>query len=661
MKVTNLMDDKYRIIGNLVYISSGKFVVELKSNIDNFTVVGFDDNHYIARLGSYLVIPTQDHYVISEITGIREKDFFDNKSNFELVSKNGATSIKYLDAIPVGMLARDAKGEFSFGVSQYPSLYSDVLYIEDKELDCIFQVQNSEFKINDDNPDRQSPGTGLSALTLGKSSVFENYDLKININDFFGAHSAILGNTGSGKSCTIAAILQTLFSKNNEYFPRGATFVLFDVNGEYEQSLSRLKHENIAVNVLSVGAENSDFKLPHWLLSVEEWELLLRASEKTQMPILRNALALARIFSKESDKIIKNHILATCIIQCLSGNNDGGSVAQIRRVDCLLNKYGDNGTGLEYNILEKHGCNTQYGNFSECNEKKFKDEVRNFIINDFEFPDYQMGPFEFDRLADCFDLAILYEEAHGNHHIRDYCSSLLTRLKSLKARNDYNFLKTIQTTPDDVDVQENLIQTVLGLDNSNNKLVKKAQIILFDLNNLEDELVQVVASVVPRLIFEYLREQPARNKFPVNLVLEEAHRYIAQKPSKYAIDANRIFERIAKEGRKYGLFIMLASQRPSELSKTVLSQCANYIIHRIQNPDDLQQIRQMTPFISEVLLNKLPSLPKQHALVFGNAINIPTTVRISDANPTNKSEDAKISELWFVPKDKETPLKKNRL
>src|SRR5690606_13641912 len=142
-----------------------------------------------------------------------------------------------------------------------------------------------------------------------------------------------------------------------------------------------------------------------------------------------------------------------------------------------------------------------------------------------------------------------------------------------------------------------------------------------------------------------------RNTFPVNLVLEEAHRYVSERPSDFAIDATKIFERVAKEGRKYGLFILLASQRPSELSRTVLSQCSIFVVHRIQNPEDLQHVRRMTPFISESVLSRLPSLPKQHALIFGNSVSIPTTFRVRDASPKPKSDDSPIRQVWFTKRD----------
>jgi DNA helicase HerA-like ATPase len=188
---------------------------------------------------------------------------------------------------------------------------------------------------------------------------------------------------------------------------------------------------------------------------------------------------------------------------------------------------------------------------------------------------------------------------------------------------------------------------LLGLSQSGVGRTKQNQIVIIDMNPVEDEVVELISAVLARMVFRLLRQAEPRNRFPVHLLLEEAHRYVASTPSRYAMDASKVFERIAKEGRKYGLFLLVASQRPSELSKTVLSQCSNFVVHRIQNPDDLSQIRQMTPFISEAVLKRLPSLPKQHALVFGTPVNLPTTFRVRDAYPLPASDDAKIRDLWY--------------
>ena len=212
--------------------------------------------------------------------------------------------------------------------------------------------------------------------------------------------------------------------------------------------------------------------------------------------------------------------------------------------------------------------------------------------------------FTLKDLIENLKLAILYAEAHGNKQIRDYCSSLITRTKEL-TKKEFKFLDVGEPPS-----KANKLKEVLGEKSSEEKT---KQIIILDMSDVDDEVVELVSAVLARMIFESLRESEERGEMPVHLVLEEAHRYVAQRPSKYSIDAISIFERIAKEGRKFGMFLMVASQRPSELSKTVLSQCNNFIIHRIQNPEDLTHIKQMTPYISEPVLNRLPSLPQQHA------------------------------------------------
>jgi DNA helicase HerA-like ATPase len=238
---------------------------------------------------------------------------------------------------------------------------------------------------------------------------------------------------------------------------------------------------------------------------------------------------------------------------------------------------------------------------------------------------------------------------------------MMTRFKSLKDREEYAFLRhEAVKAGDDAASLPAFLANVLGLEAKPGGYAKKDQLVLIDMNSVDDEVVELIAAVIARIVFKLLRNANPRNAFPVHLVLEEAHRYIAERPSRYAIDASRIFERIAKEGRKYGLFLMVASQRPSELSKTVLSQCSNFVVHRIQNPDDLSHIRQMTPFISDAVLRRLPSLPKQHALVFGNSVNLPTTFKVRNANPPTKSADAKIRDLWFQEIGRLVPLMGNR-
>jgi hypothetical protein len=643
-------DDRKRAIGKVVSVAADRFVVEMHAGTDNFTVVGFDDVHYVARLGSFLMIAVQTEYVVGEVVGLRERDIASvGRGDVEL---DKAASAKYLDVVPVGMLPQDSNAKFRFGVSTFPSLYADALYALDAELDRVFETgkPNEPALSPDGAPPVPKDATRFRALSIGRSVVFEGYDVRVRIDDFFGGHTAVLGNTGSGKSCTVASVLQSLFDKADEFHARGATFVVFDVNGEYAKALMPLAKENgigVAHVVLDGTSADGKFRLPHWFLEQSEWELLLQASERTQIPVLRTALGLTGLFRAGTPEAvaIKEHFIATCIIECFRGSDGDSPVAKFQRVVSLLQKYPTK--DLNTDLLQKYGANYQYGNFAGGNLAPFLDEVRKKLREDVELPSYNRTPFTFHDLEECLDFAILYEEAHGNRQIRDYCSQLFTRFKSLRDRPEYSFMR-YEIKPDEaVPTMEDFLEQLLGLMKKDLHWEKRNQIIIVDMNAVEDEVVELVSSVLARMTFRLLRKAEPRSRFPVHLLLEEAHRYISEAPSRFAIDASKIYERIAKEGRKYGLFLLVASQRPSELSKTVLSQCSNFIIHRIQNPDDLSQIRQMTPFISEAVLKRLPSLPKQHALAFGTSVNLPTTFKVREAIPLPKSDDAKIGELWF--------------
>lgn len=643
-------DDTKRAIGKVVSVSADRFVIEMHSGTDSFTVVGFDDVHYVARLGSFLMIPVQSEYVVAEVVGLRERDV-NSPSNRE-GDFDKASSAKYLDVVPVGTLPQ-GEGPFRFGVSVFPSLYADALYALDAELDRIFETDQP---IEPADPELDEligqPGeTRYKALSIGTSVVFSGYDVKVRINDFFGGHSAVLGNTGSGKSCTISSILQSLFSKPDEYKARGATFIVFDVNGEYARALQPLRNDDgigVTEIVLDGSADKGKFRLPHWFLEQAEWELLLQASERTQLPVLRTALGLTSLFRQNTPDAIatKEHFIATCVIECFRGADGDSPVSKFQRVLSLLQRYPT--ADLHHGLLARYGANFQYGNFvPQQNLHAFLDVFRNKLDPNVSLPAYDGSPFSFDDLDEALDFAILYEEAHGNRQIRDYCSQMITRFKSLSERSDYSFLRCDPDTElGDLSIGA-FLQSLLGLEVRDGRLEKSNQIIIVDMNAVEDEVVELVASVLARMAFRTLRHADPRSRFPVHLLLEEAHRYVAEKPSRFSIDASKVYERIAKEGRKYGLFLLVASQRPSELSKTVLSQCSNFVIHRIQNPDDLFQIRQMTPFISESVLKRLPSLPKQQALVFGTSVHLPTTFKVRDAAPLPLSDDANIRELWF--------------
>jgi DNA helicase HerA-like ATPase len=661
-----IRDDKQRVIGKLISINSEKFTVELLNQSINFTVNGFDDIYQYAQINGYVILPYQDFYIAAEIFGVRERDSDSNWRGEKEQILSKSNSVKYLDIIPIGTIQ---SGKFKYGVSVFPTLYSDVLYIRKQELDIVFEVANEAVpvKVN------EQTGTKMTLLDIGTSTIFPDYKVKIDINSFFGAHSAILGNTGSGKSCTIAAMMQSLLHKNG-FSAVGASFFILDVNGEYHKAFSQIKNSDIEIKYYSLSVlkdkssfaygdtfeicDNIDynkFELPHWFLNIEEWALLLQASDKTQLPILRNAINLLKLFAGDAGALrkVKNHILYLCLLHIL--RDESSPAAKKDRIIAILSKFNTKEINLDVKISAtvnlRASLHIHYGEMQQMEsligylERENEHGGKEFLVDNFNIPTGNEVTIktEFHEIENALDLSILFEEAHGNSQIRDYCSSLLTRYKSLKERSEFEFMTSAKSVND----KEKYVNDILGLGKHSSK---KTQISILDLNSIEDELVEVISCVVSRVIFEKLKALEPRNTFPVNIILEEAHRYISNNPIGPFGTANRIFERIAKEGRKYGMFLLASSQRPSELSRTVLSQCSNFIIHRIQNPEDLSQIRQMTPHISASILGRLPSIPKQHALVFGHAVQIPTVFKVNNAFPTPHSNDNDVTKNWFIPK-----------
>lgn len=673
-------DDASRAIGKIVSVSADRLVVELHRGSDNFTVVGFDDIHYVATLGSYLMVPMQAEYVVLEVVGLREKDSTPSDANQAELDKT--SSAKFLDVVPVGSMPMQ-DGSFRFGVSTFPPLYADALYARDEDLDRIFNVeQPSEVETKKDAEGADQLGSVPHTIEIGTSAVFKGYPVKSRLDELFGGHVAVLGNTGSGKSCTVASIFQSVLMKPEAFAALGSAFVIFDVNGEYRRAIDNVPvwikscylkatEPNVPIPDSSETRQEAEikdrFKLPHWFMSVDEWALLLRASERSQLPALRTALGLTTLFQEAPDNAegdgaennlneIRNHVLAKIILSIL--HSDASSPSKVDRILALLNTFSTNEISRD---TVSPGLYVDFGQFRDGPKKDTSNnydallELLNGHVRDEPvLPGYSNAPFSFERLQAALDLALFYEEASGNKQIREYCSQLVTRLKSVIDNPDYEFLRADVGNLEDHDREPtHYVDRLLGISVEGGRYKKDRQICIIDLNDASDEIVELASAVVARLIFDRMRRADPRNAMPVHLILEEAHRYISEKPSRFAIDAGITFQRIAKEGRKYGAFLIVASQRPSELSKTVLSQCNNFIIHRIQNPDDLSQIRQMTPFISETVLRRLPSLPKQHALIFGNSVNIPTTFRVRDADPTPYSNDTQVRDIWYVPTDPE--------
>ena len=261
-----------------------------------------------------------------------------------------------------------------------------------------------------------------------------------------------------------------------------------------------------------------------------------------------------------------------------------------------------------------NNCSVAYGNNNDKLQKalnKVQQKINSEHVHEIiELRATGEEYFDYRFLKQAANLTLLEEDARGNRRVREYTSTMMTRLDFFIDNPDCLFMRD---RPRNVNNPEEYLNWLWG---SSNKKNQKNNIVIIDTSELSRDALETLTSVVSRLNFSSRKKlnNSERRKNPIHLILDEAHRYI-KKDSKYLLREN-IFEQIAREGRKYALYLLISSQRPSELSETVLSQCSNFIIHRVQNEVDMKYIYAILPFFSDDFANKIKqSMPDRKSVV----------------------------------------------
>lgn len=616
-----------RSIGKVTSVSQRGIVSEIYSGLGNYINTN-DGIRFVGEVGSYVSIHDINRTIIGEIIGIDEKPQYRSSE----LNRPSSSRQAYIN-----LLGEIVSGKFYFGVSKMPLIFSEVNIISQTDLKIMLEV------IDDEEPANEGePNTRANLLKIGNSVIFPDYSVKVNIDKFFGFHFAVFGNTGAGKSNTIATIMQEIFRKEN-YSAKGAKFVFIDSNGEYQQAFSLIDffNNNLSVKNFVATDNTSDplhLEIPAWALTADDWAILLHATEKTQVPILKRAVDIAKIFYDENNQndAVKNHILASVLLGIF--NSSDTSASKSDKITSIVTLFGTQQINLTTQIgtsttsTLRNAIKINYGNFvaEEATMKFLQTFLKPDIVD--IIPHNSTVCYSIHDFYEAVQFATLYEGSISSQRIQEYTSTLVTRLQALQDGIQGKILvKTNFKTFDEY------IDSILG----------KNQIVNIDVSLLDDSSAEVVTKVIAKLLLDYLKHRQEKADMPINFIIEEAHRFIRNE-SNYGPLGYNIFERIAKEGRKFGLLLGISSQRPSELSKTVVSQCSNFIIHRVQNPDDLQYISRMVPYVNQGMIDRLTYLQTGHALVFGTAINLPTLTKFDEAFPKPDSENAKISEKWYI-------------
>ncbi len=535
------------------------------------------------------------------------------------------------DEINLVMIGEFVDNTFLSGIIHKPNYDSQIRMINKDEVILLLGSQN----VND--PDN---------IYIGKSLTYEGYNVSANIDNFFSNHFAILGNTGSGKSCTVARLFQNLFYRR-ENIPVHSNIVLFDVYGEYKPALDSINQtvscrcKQITTNTKKSGVEI--VKIPLYYMDVDDIALLLNVDSSVQIPIIEKALRYVYLFTEEEDKVIKhkNNIIAKALMDILTS---GKAPSQIRdQLVAVLTNFYTNDINLESKIVQPGYIRTirqclRIDETGKINAIQLVIEYLEKFIDPTLQLNASMKPkkYKLMDLYNAFEFALISEGVLKSDKVFDINNILKIRLEAI-----INSSYGVYFDVDEYIPKDEYIKRLFTNGNGS-----KVQIVNFNLNYVDERFARVLTKIFSKLFFNYAAELEDRGGFPVQIVLEEAHRYV-QNDNDVNIIGYNVFDRITKEGRKYGVILGLITQRPSELSKTALSQCSNYVVLRMFHPDDLDIIKGITHSVSKSDIEKLKTLRPGVSLCFGNAFNIPSFVKIDKPNPTPNSTNAHIKDIWF--------------
>jgi hypothetical protein len=502
-------------IGKLVSINYSQLKVKISSEIRGGSVNLYGSVYYFGNIGSYLKITNAiDETIVCEVISIFDSDLHQEKASFDIES-NRELLLK-----PIGTINKSK--EFALGVGVFPSLYSDVSIVTFDDMKHILRTHN-------EISEKQKGGQRIhQSFPLGISKNLINYPIDVSIDSFFNIHSAVLGNSGSGKSNTIAHIIQEIHKKN-EYSSIGSRLLIFDVNGEYKNAFDVGKNSQISVKFFKPNLKTANdgydpFHLPHFLMSLDEWSAFLLATDATQRPfwdkVLQESYRFYRIGTskeEEREKFVHylRHRICTLIFSTLrQADNDTARITTAASILGSITSIVNNNPSLksassdlltDIESLQK-ACAIAYGdNRGELNkateviakkvdESKFQ-EVVSSKIKSGEFFDYKF-------LKVAAELILLEEDARGNKQIRGYTATMMTRLDYFLDNPDCLFMRNA----DVIKSREAFFKQLWGEESM------LSQLVIIDTSELSPDILETLTSVVSRLLFDQRKKLIGDNR-----------------------------------------------------------------------------------------------------------------------------------------------------
>lgn len=546
------------------------------------------------KVGSYLRIADNENAIMIAII-----------ENFSIeVKENGERSYN-IEALPLGMIIGD---EFVRG--------GDTIAIPPKKVEPATKEDIKKIFMESVGEDEK--------FLFSKLSSDQEISIPVNGNKFFNKHIAIVGSTGSGKSHTVCKIIQNAIKeKSGNFALNNSHIIIFDIHSEYRSAFPN-------ANFLSI----DNLTLPYWLMNSEELEeILLDTGERdnyNQSSIFRTLVTENKIMhNREERKIFYDTPVFFDIDEITNAVNN------------LKNE--------TYNAKNNSRYMINDGSYKLPSDRKTEETSGIELTEEERIKKYFQKELKFYPIK-----AQNITKGDYNDGTLDKFSVRL-RAKVTDKRLDFLFgNKTKEITFEEV------LKQLMGYGNE-----EKTNVTIIDLSSVPFEVLSITVSLISRLIFEYGyyykryrcnidKDENINNDIPFLLVYEEAHKYVPKSELTKYRSSQKAIERIAKEGRKYGITLMLASQRPSEISETIFSQCNNFIAMRLTNPNDQGYVKRLLPDTLGNLIEKLPSLSAGEALLIGEAIVMPSVVQIDECKE-NKPSSNDIP-YWYLWKEEWKPL-----
>lgn len=586
------------MFGKILSLVGNTIVVENASGIADTNYIGF-----------HIVFDEKDHKIVGEIVSIDSKK------------------------IEILLIGEITNGIFSNGVLKKPSVATIPRIIYKSELECILGNQNYLDKKN---------------VLFGTSPIYKDYVVTSDVSGFFANHFAIIGNSGAGKSCGIARILQNIFYTTSTDIPVSAHFVLFDAYGEYYNTFNEMNNiPNLHFKKYTTQinfAADSVLKIPAYMLGVDDLAILLGASDPGQIPVLQKTLDLVKIFTSQDPKAedYKNNIIANCVLEILAS----GKTSSILRdqIISVLTEYNTPTLNLD-TVIHQPGYDRTVRQCLNIDDQGKMNAI-NLVVDFFQkFAKLKLdqiklqvqNSYTMKDLYYALEFALINEGVLVSEATFDKNNILKSRLSTIINSDKIHHFEFDEYLSKNEFVQNFFLTEENG---------EVCQLVDVDLSFVDDKFAKSLVKIFTKLFFDYTTNLENRSSYPIHVLLEEAHRYVQNDTDMHVLGYN-IFDRITKEGRKYGMILGFITQRPYELSKTALSQCSNFVIFRLFYPDDLEIVKGISSNVTDDTLEKIKTLHTGMGLVFGTAFKIPLLVKFSLPNPLPISTNLKIENVWY--------------